>query len=335
MVTMADVARCSGVSSSTVSHVINKTRPVNEATRLRVEAAVEALGYRRNAVARTLAGGSSHTIGLAISGLTNPYFGPLLAAIEQRVTEAGYVLVIGDTHDETDMEHRVVASLLDRRVDGLVVAPSRGFHDGAGALARDAGTPLVLIDRAIDWPCDQITPENFEAARNLTAHILGHGHTRVAAVSGLRGLDSSIDRLHGFRAAFGETDLEIDERLVVCGDSNAEHAELEFSRLLAEPEPPTAVVSLNNAMTIGVLRAAQRARLKIPDDLAVVAYDDFEWSDLFSPGLTAVAQDVERMGHRAVDLLFERLRGSTARYAHQVIETTFHRRTSCGCTPAT
>jgi len=125
VVTMAEVAERSGVSSSTVSHVLNGTRHVSAAARRRVEAAVAELGYRRNTAARTLAGGRSATIGLAISGLTNPYFGPLLHAIEQHVTAADHVLVLGDTHDEPEMERRVVESLLDRSVDGIIIAPSR------------------------------------------------------------------------------------------------------------------------------------------------------------------------------------------------------------------
>ncbi|MBP1325283.1 LacI family transcriptional regulator [Leucobacter exalbidus] len=333
MATMADVARLSGVSSSTVSHVLNGTRHVNAETRGRVEHAVSELGYRRNTAARTLAGGSSHTIGLAISGLTNPYFGPLLHAIEQRVSAAGFVLVLGDTHDEDAMEHRVVESLIDRNVDGLIVAPSRGFIDVVGPLVQQSGTPLVLLDRGLDWPCDQVTPENRQSARTLTEHLIEHGHRRIAVVSGLQGLDSTRERLAGYRDALVAARIDADERLILHADSSTETAEALVYELLSEPDPPTALVSLNNAMTIGTLRAARRTARHIPRDLAFAAYDDFEWSDLFEPGLTAIAQDVVRLGNETVDLLLSRIAGSDAPFTHRVIETSFHRRTSCGCTP--
>ncbi|WP_309065027.1 LacI family DNA-binding transcriptional regulator [Microbacterium sp.] len=329
---MVDVAQRAGVSLSTVSHVLNDTRRVNPETRQRVEDAVAALGYRRNSVARTLAGGSSHTIGLAISGLTNPYFGPLLHAIERRVSAADHVLVLGDTHDEPEMEVRVIESLLERRVDGLIVAPSAGFLPTAERIAA-TGTPLVLIDRSMDLDCDQVIPENTESVRRLASHLIEHGHRRIAAVVGLPGLDSSADREKGFRAALAAHGIPVDERLVVGGESNSETSALRVAELMKDPDPPTALVTLNNAMTIGALRAVKDAGRSIPGDVAVAAYDDFEWSDLFEPGLTAMAQDVARMGREAVDLLMSRIGGSTEPHERRVIETTFHRRTSCGCPP--
>lgn len=333
MVTMADVARLSGVSSSTVSHVLNDTRHVNDETRGRVEHAVAQLGYRRNTAATTLAGGSSRTIGLAISGLTNPYFGPLLHAIEQRVSAAGYVLVLGDTHDEVAMEHRVVGSLLDRRVDGLIVGPSRSFADSVGPLIQEAETPLVLLDRGLDWPCDQVTPENRRSVRTLTAHLIGHGHQRIAVVAGLSGLDSTRDRLAGYFDALSNAAIPSDSALILEGESNAAAAEQAVHAAFSGGDRPTALISLNNAMTIGALRALQRASISIPGNLAFAAYDDFEWSDLFQPGLTAIAQDVVQMGNDAVDMLLARINGAGAAFEHRVIETSFHRRTSCGCTP--
>lgn len=331
--TMAEVAALAGVSITTVSHVLNSSRPVNPETRSRVEKAIADLDYRRNHAARTLAGGSSRTIGLVISGLTNTHFGPLLHAIERRVSDADHVLVLGDSHDEEAMERRVVDSLLDRSVDGLIVAPSAGFmNDTAQRIAR-SGKPLVLIDRGLELDCDQLVPENTQSVHALTTHLIEHGHTRIAAVAGLPGLDSSDERIVGFRTALEEHDLLFDESFVVPGMSHTDTAYDVVSELLALPEPPTAIISLNNAMTIGTLRAVTAAGLSVPHDLAIAAYDDFEWADMFQPGLTAIAQDVTRMGTDAVDLLIRRIHGDDSPHEHRVIATTFHRRTSCGCAP--
>lgn len=332
MVTISEVARQAGVSITTVSHVLNSTRRVNPDTRGRVEKAIADLGYRRNLAARTLAGGSSRTIGLVISGLTNTHFGPLLHAIERRASEAAYVLVLGDSHDEESMERRVVDSLLDRSVDGLIVAPSAGFMNDAARQIATYGKPLVLIDRGMDVDCDQLVPENTKPVHALTEHLIEHGHQKIAAVAGLRGLESSDGRLAGFRAALADHGIPIDPRLIVAGESHTDTAYDAVSALLAHADPPTAIISLNNAMTIGTLRAIAAAGLRIPSDLAVAAYDDFEWADLFQPGLTAIAQDVARMGSEAVDLLIGRIEGADGPYERRVIETTLHRRTSCGCT---
>lgn len=333
MTTMADVARIAQVSTSTVSHVLNGTRKVNDETKARVEQAIDDLGYRQNTAASMLAGGRSRTIGLAISGLTNPYFGPLLHAIERHVSEAGYMLLLGDTHDEAAMEQRVISSLLARRVDGLIVAPSNGFMRLSAESVRQAEIPLVVIDRGIPFECDQLTPENFQSTKELTEHLLSHGHRRIAVLRGIDGLDSSSQRFEGFRAALVAHEAGPDDRLVLEGKSNEAVAEAAVNDLLSSGTRPDAILSLNNAMTIGALRAIASAGLSIPRDIAFACYDDFEWSDLFSPGLTAVKQEVELMGIRAVDLLVSRISGDEQPHQFRSIDTTLHLRTSCGCSP--
>lgn len=328
---MSEVAAQAGVSLSTVSHVLNHTRPVNESTRERVEDAVRELGYRRNAAARTLAGGRSHAIGVVISGLTNQYFGPLLHAIERRVSAEGYILLLGDSHDEPTRERLVIDSFLGRSVDGLIVAPSAGFADQAASAVATGDTPLVLIDRSLGIDCDRVTPENRASTEKLTSHLIEHGHRRIGAIVGLAGLDSSAERRDGYLDALKAHGIQPDSRLIIAGESNQDHARAAVEQLLGMDEPPTALVTLNNAMTIGAMRAVADFGLRIPDDIALVCYDDFEWSDLFSPGLTAIAQNVERMGREAVDLLIRRIEGDDSPFEHRIVDTDFRRRTSCGC----
>ena len=194
---MGDVARLAGVSASTVSHVLNGTRKVDTATRVRVEAAIVKTGYRRNVVARSLAAGRTHTIGLSISALTNPYFGNLVHAVERALSNAGYVLIVGDSHDEVESEKRVIDSLLDRQVDGMIVAPSAGSERGALPEIARTRTPLVLIDRGVDVGSDQVVPENFSSTRSLTAHLLDLGHRRIGVLRGLAGISSTTERFDG------------------------------------------------------------------------------------------------------------------------------------------
>jgi LacI family transcriptional regulator len=328
---MGDVARIAGVSASTVSHVLNGTRKVNTATRLRVEAAIEATGYRRNVVARSLAAGRTHTVGLSISALTNPYFGNLVHAVERALSDAGYVLVVGDSHDEVESEKRVIDSLLDRKVDGMIVAPAAGSERITLPEITRTGTPLVLIDRRADIECDQVGSENFLSARSLSEHLLDLGHRRIVVVRGRPGISSTTERFDGYLAALADRGIEVDADLILDGDSNMDVAKRQVRALMSGDDRPTALVSMNNAMTIGTLKAIRSLGLSVPGDVAFVCYDDFEWSDLFEPKLTAAAQDVETIGATAVRLLLDRVQGHDGPPQHIQVPTTFHHRNSCGC----
>jgi LacI family transcriptional regulator len=329
---MGEVARIAGVSASTVSHVLNGTRKVNTATRLRVEAVIEETGYRRNVVARSLAAGRTHTVGLSISALTNPYFGSLVHAVERALSDAGYVLIVGDSHDDVELEKRVTDSLLDRQVDGMIVAPAAGSERATLPEITRTGTPLVLIDRRVDVGSDQVGPENFSSARSLTEHLLDLGHRRIAVVRGLAGISSTTERFDGYSTALVERGIAVDAALVLDGDSSMDVAEREVHSLMSGENRPTALVSLNNSMTIGTLKAVRSLGLSIPADVAFECYDDFEWSDLFEPKLTAAAQDVETIGATAVELLLRRIRGQDGAPQRIRVPTTFHHRNSCGCT---
>ncbi|PEG35369.1 LacI family transcriptional regulator [Mycolicibacterium agri] len=331
MTTMDDVARIAGVSASTVSHVLNGTRKVNDETRQRVEAAIEATGYRRNVVARSLAAGRTNTVGLSISALTNPYFGSLVHAVERALSDAGYVLIVGDSHDQAESEKRVIDSLLGRKVDGMIVAPAAGSERTTLPEIMRTGTPLVLIDRGADIDRDQVGPENFSSARSLTEHLIDLGHRRIAVVRGLAGISSTTERFDGYQAALADHGIAVDPDLILDGESNTDVAEREVLTLMSGANRPTAMVSMNNAMTIGALKALRRLDLSIPGDVAFVCYDDFEWSDLFEPQLTAAAQDVETIGATAVRLLLSRMRGDDGPPQLIRVPTTFQHRNSCGC----
>lgn len=328
---MGDVARIAGVSASTVSHVLNGTRRVDAATRLRVQAAIEETGYRRNVVARSLAAGRTHTVGLSISALTNPYFGSLVHAVEQALSDAGYVLIVGDSHDDVQSEKRVTDSLLDRQVDGMIVAPAAESERITLPGITRTGTPLVLIDRGVDLGCDQVGPENVASARALTEHLVDLGHRRIGVVRGLAGISSTSERFAGYAGALADHGIAVDADLILDGHSNTEVADREVHELMSTKDRPTALVSLNNAMTIGTLKALRRLGLSIPGDVAFACYDDFEWSDLFEPKLTAAAQDVETIGATAVEMLLRRIGGHDAAPQRITVPTAFHHRNSCGC----
>lgn len=334
VVTMLDVARTAGVSTTTVSHVMNGTRNVSDRTSELVRQAIESTGYRHNSVARSLATSTTKTVGLAIAALTNPYFGPLVHALEDLFASAGFSLVFGDTHDEPARESRVVDQLLDRRVDGLLLAPSPGAADSVLPRVARSGTPLVLIDRFADTDCDQVAPENTASVRTLVDHLATLGHTRVAAVTGLEGLHSTVERTAAMRRAITDLALDDDPRLLAHGNSTARDARSAVRDLFGRGDGPTAVVVLNNAMTIGTMRGLKDLGLRVPDDVALVCFDDFDWADLFEPRLTAVRQDVQAMGALAVELLLARISDPDRPRQRLRVATSFQHRRSCGCASA-
>ncbi|MFD5131515.1 LacI family DNA-binding transcriptional regulator [Streptomyces olindensis] len=337
MPTMADVARSAGVSVATVSHVLNGTRPVLPHTRQAVLDAVEELGYTTNTLARSLVTSRTRSIGLAVSAISNPYFTEILQGVEAAALEAGYSLLIADPHDDPEHERKVVQLLHERRVDGMIVAPSADPRGLLAYLGRHA-VPAVFLDRLVDAPgadgrprFDQVCSDNAAPTSRLVTHLAGLGHRRIGLVAGLPGLSTTSERIMGYRSGLAFAGLPYDERLLVHGDSESAGGEAATAALLSLAVPPTALVTGNNAMTIGALRALRDRSLSVPGDLALCSFDDFAWADLFSPRLTAIAQPSKDIGARAVQVLLERL-AEPDRPARTVrLPCAFVHRTSCGC----
>ncbi|GAA4870059.1 LacI family DNA-binding transcriptional regulator [Actinomycetospora straminea] len=332
MVTMADVARMAGVSTATVSHVLNGTRPVRARTREQVLSAVAATHYTPNTVARSLATARTTTMGLVLSAISNPYFGELLHGAECAAADAGYTLLLVDPHEDPEYELTVVSRLHHHRVDGVVLAPSARPDDALAYLARHR-VPTVLLDRLIDPAHDQVGSENREATAALTGHLADHGHTRIGLVAGLDGLATTIERRDGHRDALVARGLPVDPALEVSGSSATEQARVATAALLALDDPPTAVVVGNNSMTIGVMQALRAAGLAVPHDVAVAAFDDFAWADLFSPRLTVAAQPFDEIARTAVHLLLARIADPDTPPQTRRLAPELRIRESCGCPP--
>ncbi|MCE4944592.1 MULTISPECIES: LacI family DNA-binding transcriptional regulator [Streptomyces] len=330
MTTMVDVARRAGVSVATVSHVVNDTRPVRPDTRAAVLAAIEDLGYTHNTLARSLVTARTRSIGLAVSAISNPYFTEILQGVEAGALEAGYSLLIADPHDDPGHERKVVQLLHERRVDGMIVAPSAEPAELIDYVTRRR-VPTVFLDRLVGDGFDQVCAESAEPVRRLVEHLADLGHTRIGLVAGLPGLSTTTERVEGYRAGLRARGLPFAPELLAGGNSEAEGAQDATRHLLAAPEPPTAIITANNAMTIGALQALRDLGLEVPRDIALACFDDFSWADLFTPRLTAIAQPSKELGAAAVRLLLARL-DDPARPPRTVrLPCTFVHRTSCGC----
>ncbi|WP_128377818.1 LacI family DNA-binding transcriptional regulator [Streptomyces cavernae] len=355
MATMADVARRAGVSVATVSHVLNDTRRVLPDTRRAVLDAIDELGYTPNTLARSLVTSRTRSIGLAVSAISNPYFTEILQGVEAGALRHGYSLLIADPHDDPRHERTVVQLLHERRVDGMIVAPSPEPDELLGYLARHA-VPTVFVDRLVGgtdeagrdeadrgsadrieaddgtgFRFDQVGAENTEPVVRLVGHLAEAGHRRIGLVAGLPGLSTTTERTAGYRRGLAAAGLPYDEDLVAPGNSEAESAERATRALLSGTAPPTALITANNTMTIGALRALRERNLSVPGDVALCCFDDFSWADLFEPRLTAVSQPSREIGAEAVRLLLDRLAAPGRPSRTLRLPCTFVHRTSCGC----
>ncbi|MBM9485385.1 LacI family DNA-binding transcriptional regulator [Pseudomonas sp. ICBG1301] len=329
MVTMDDVASRAGVSTSTVSHVLNGTRKVSPVTVQAVQRAIEELGYIPNTLARSLARSSTSTIGVAISALSNHYFSETVHAIETECAKHGYMMLFVDTHDDPEQELRVVTALHHRRVDGMVLAPSNGSK--ALDYLRANQIPAVLVDRMMSEQFDQVGVDNAQPTQALIAHLIAHGHRRIGFIAGREGFSTTDERVAGYRAALQAAGLPFDPQLLVNGGSNTQPARQATAQLLGLAAPPTAIMAGNNLMTLGAMHALRDAHIAVPGQMALVGFDDFDWADFFVPRLTLIAQPVQALGARAVDLLLQRMARPDAPTQSVRLAPTLRLRHSCGC----
>ena len=262
--------------------------------------------------------------------ITNPHFTEVVQGIEDELARNGYGLLLGDSHDDPERELRLLHDLHQRRVDGVILAPS-GDARLTLRYVREQSIATVLVDRMANPEFDQVGTENLESTALLVSHLADLGHRRIAIVAGLEGLATTTERLRGYRLGLRRSGLQFVPELAAAGDSMAEPARRAVAGLLGLASPPTALVVENHYMTIGAMRALREAQLAIPDEVALVAFDDFEWADLFTPRLTTVAQPCREMGASAVRLLLSRL--ADPRRAPRTIRLAaqFMYRESCGC----
>ncbi len=329
MTTMKDVAAAAGVSVSTVSHVLNQTRKVDAATEDKVRQAIEAIGYVHNTLARSLAQSSSKSIGVCIPALSNHYFAETVYAIENACFQHGLMMLFADTREDPEHQKKVLEEFQRRRVDGIIIAPCMEDSSFSHLERLAQKIPVVLIDRVSDIPVDQVAVENVQSTRQMIEHLMAKNHQRIGFISGLPQLTTSQERVAGYELAHRTCGSEPDPALVRCGYSTIEGAFEATMALLHLADRPSAIMTGNNLMTIGALRALQAMGLRIPDDVALAGFDDFDWAELIEPKLTVVQQPVQLQGERAVQLLVARIANPAAPQVVQRLDPKLVLRTSC------
>ena len=307
--TLRDVAARSGVSVRTVSNVVTGSKAVAEPTRARVQRAVEELGYRPNMVARSLRSGRSNIIAVAVPEVNVPYFAELVSEITARAREHGYTVMIDQTGGAPDRERELLASHSPAQMfDGLIV--SALSLTAAEIRRRDHRLPLVLLGEHLsDGSFDHVGVDNVAAARAATTHLVDLGRRRIAPIGVLDPLTGTSQlRLLGYTQAHRLDGREVDDRLLVpTGGFLRRHGAEAMARLLELPDPPDAVFCFNDLLALGACRTLHDRGLKIPEDVAVVGFDDVEDGRYATPSLTTIAPDKAAIAAQAVELLVSRI----------------------------
>ncbi|NUP47434.1 MAG: LacI family DNA-binding transcriptional regulator, partial [Catenulispora sp.] len=318
--TLKDVAQRAGVSVRTVSNVVNGHVYVADETRRRVQAAIDALGYRPNLLARNLKQGRSAIIGLVVPELDVPYFAELARLIIAEAREHGYTVLIDQTDGDEERERELIGDN-SRAVnfDGLIVSPlSLAVSD---LRARRSDTPVVLLgERIFDSDADHVAIDNVLAAREATEHLIGLGRTRIAAVGVQQNSGTANLRARGFTEAFRRSGQTVDESLLVSTEHyhRADGARA-MAELLDRDVVPDAVFCFSDLLALGALREALSRGLRVPEDLAIVGFDDIEDGRYSTPSLTTVAPDKVRLARFAVGQVLARIQGDQGASPREII----------------
>lgn len=311
MATIRDVAREAGVSVTTVSAAINGTAPVSEKARARVWSAVEAVGYSPNRAAQNLRSGRSTTIGLVIPDISTPYFAHLAKALHQALSPRGYQLFLSSNNDDPDTEIRDIETFTAHRVAGLLAAPTSQRPDDSQRLAEAIRVPAVFLDRVVPGaPFATVADDNQLGAQLIARYLLHLGHRDIAFLAGRSNISPSDERLAGFVETMTAAGVTPRDDLVLRGVHTYDLALQAVQQLMLQPNPPSALVSINNAQTSGIMAALKHMGLRAPKDVSVITFDGLHGSEGWDPVLTAISQDIGALSRVAAGLLLAQIDGT-------------------------
>jgi LacI family transcriptional regulator len=319
--TMRDVAALAGVSLKTVSRVVNGATTVDADLAARVRRAAAQLNYRHNMTASNLRRGDhkSFMIGLMLEDVSNPYSSSIYRAVENVARERGVGVLAGSLDEDPVRERELASTLVARRVDGLLIVPAGRDHSYLRD-EQEVGTAVVFVDRPPALlPADSVMVDNRDGAIAAVRHLLGQGHRRIAFLGDLTSISTCQDRYSGYQEALRGAGLTEDLRIVRRDLHTAAAAEEAAAQLLADPEPPTALFSAQNLITLGTVRALRASGVQ--HRMAMVGFDDVPLADMLDPPVTVVAQDVAAIGTLAAQILFRRIDGDASEPRAHIVPT--------------
>ncbi|AXC11946.1 Transcriptional regulator, LacI family [Acidisarcina polymorpha] len=335
--TLSEVAKKAGVGTTTVSRVINGGERVDPKTLARVRRVIANLGYHPNEAARVLKGARTRTIGFVVPSIADPFFSSCAEAAQAIARANDSLLIVITTQNDPQAELEGVNVLTRRRADGFIIAPADSKSKTLRDLLQSLSMPIVAMDRPIaDSTIPSVVADNFAGARHATEHLIQHGYKRIVCLTGEASLYTIHERIRGYRNAMRSSGLDC---MLDTSTLDYPSAHRAVKRLMAAPEPPDAIFTLKNSATIHTFEALQELNILVPDQVALLGYDDFSLAGTVRPSITVVQQPIKEFGRVAAELLFERLlrpHGSDQDVSppspHQVqLKTCLIRRRSCGC----
>ncbi len=328
MPTIHDVAKRAGVAPITVSRVINNSGYVSKETRECVEAAIAELGYVPNMLARSLRSKRTHTLALVLTDITNPFWTTVARGVEDAANDGGFNVILCNTDESETEQAKYLTVLLQKQVDGILLVPARSTAEPV-ELIQKQGVPVVVLDRRVPHAqVDVVRGDSERGAYRLIGLLLTLGHRRIAMLAGPQTVSTAVDRVAGYRRALAEAGLDADVELIYYGEYTQAGGYEMTQQVLTTTPWPTALFAANNFIAIGALRALRDAGLRVPEDMALVCFDDLPAID---PSLTVAAQPAYEMGQRATELLLARLSGQAPKeYQEIVLPTEMIVRSSSG-----
>jgi LacI family transcriptional regulator len=338
--TILDVAASAGVSPATAARALGGYGSVRPSTAEKVTSAAQALGYQANGIARSMITGRTMTLGVVVGDIENEFFSRVVRGFADTARAAGFATIMANTDERLDLERSAVRMFLERRVDGLLVAPASMYDGDHLKAAREAGVPLVLVDRRVRRSgLDTVLIDSVTAAREAVAELVAQGHRRIGLVTGagvgepdVDGGDppvsTSVDRLQGYREALEAAGIAYDPTLVRPGDFHLEAARVRVTELLSATPRPTAVFATDGILALGTLLAIRDVGLRCPHDVSVVGFDDPAWASVVDPPLSVMAQPANELGGLAAEQLLARLGGDAARPRTRMLQAVWRGRES-------
>lgn len=330
MTTVRDVARVAGVSTATVSRVLNDKPNVRSAIRGRVLQAMAELGYQPSRVARRLRSRRAQVIGLIISDIQNPFFTSVVRGVEDVAYAHNYTLLLCNSDENLEKERLYVDLMRAEGVAGIILSPTHEVESAANVRAED-GLPIVCLDRRLRGvAADLVIVDNVTGAYQAVSHLIRLGHRRIGLLVGPAVITSGLERQRGYEQALRDHGLPVEPELIYVGDFKQTGGFRGAETLLTLNPPPTALFAANNLTTLGALNAIHTRRLRIPDDVALVGFDDMPWAPSLDPPLTAVAQPTYDLGSTAAGLLLARIDDPGRPVQEVILRPTLVVRQSCG-----
>ena len=306
--TIRDVAKEAGVSTATVSRVVNKNYYVSPEIEQKVRDAIEVIGYYPDSIARSLKSKATQTIGFIVSDISNIHFMFMARAIEEVVSKKKYNIIACSTEDDKNQELAYLETLISKKIDGLIINTTGKNTSFVSALSQHL--PIVAVNRRIrdsDYRGDFVDTHNEKGAYDLTRHIIEVGHRRISVINGPQELSTGEERFRGFKKALAEFRIDLPEEYVIEGDFR-DRAGFEGARkLMSLSNPPTAIVAMNNIMLLGALKYLRLNGVRVPEDISIAAYGNIENIEVMYIQPTHVTQDPRMIGTRAGELILERI----------------------------